>query len=128
MTKPAALLMYLMGGISFCLRYIKEQGETAFRKFWQNLQQCRKSLEDLRVLRLIGKELKNQEDIFDFDDSKIVISTAWADLSGSQLHRILRERYHLEMEMEAEQYVLALTSVMAQQGRISEIDRSASGN
>ncbi len=102
----------LMGGISFCLRYIKEQGETAFRKFWQNLQQCRKSLEDLRVLRLIGKELKNQEDIFDFDDSKIVISTAWADLSGCQLHRILRERYHLEMEMEAEQYVLALTSVM----------------
>ena len=33
-----------------------------------------------------------------------------SSLNGKQLHRILREEFHLEMEMEAENYVLALTS------------------
>ena len=32
-------------------------------------------------------------------------------LDGPGLHELLRKRYHLEMEMEAEQYILALTSV-----------------
>lgn len=102
----------LMGGISYCLRYVKEQGQEPFAQFWEYLQECRKALGKLRILRLIGKELTEQKDIFDFDASKIVISTAGADIDGPKLHEILRRRYHLEMEMEAEQYVLALTSVM----------------
>ena len=55
--------------------------------------------------------MTEQKDIFDFDCSKIVISTAGADIDGPRLHELLRKRYHLEMEMEAEQYILALTSV-----------------
>lgn len=101
----------LMGGISYCLRYVKEQGQEQFGQFWEYLQECRKALGKLRVLRLIGKELTEQKDIFDFDCSKIVISTAGADIDGPGLHELLRKRYHLEMEMEAEQYILALTSV-----------------
>lgn len=101
----------LMGGISYCLRYVKEQGQEQFGQFWEYLQECRKALGKLRVLRLIGKELTEQKDIFDFDCSKIVISTAGADIDGPRLHELLRKRYHLEMEMEAEQYILALTSV-----------------
>ena len=101
----------LMGGISYCLRYVKEQGQEQFGQFWEYLQECRKVLGKLRVLRLIGKELTEQKDIFDFDCSKIVISTAGADIDGPRLHELLRKRYHLEMEMEAEQYILALTSV-----------------
>ena len=46
------------------------------------------------------------------DLSKFVISTVDAPVNGPQLHEILRTKYHLEMEMEAEQYVLALTSGM----------------
>ena len=34
-----------------------------------------------------------------------------SSLNGRQLHRILREEFHLEMEMEAENYVLALAAV-----------------
>ena len=49
------------------------------------------------------------------DLSKFVISTVDAPVNGPQLHEILRTKYHLEMEMEAEQYVLALTSVMDSQ-------------
>ena len=61
---------------------------------------------------LVGEELIEKTDIFDLDYSKIIISTENADINGPQLHEVLRRKYHLEMEMEAEQYILALTSVM----------------
>lgn len=102
----------LMGGISYCLRFLKEQGKEKFRVFQENLKWTREQLKTMQVLQLVSKELMEEKDVFDLDCSKIIISTANADINGPRLHEILRERYYLEMEMEAEQYVLALTSVM----------------
>lgn len=102
----------LMGAISYCLRFLKEQGKEKFKVFQENLKWVREELKTMQVLHLVGEELMEQNDVFDLDYSKIIISTANADINGPQLHEILRGKYHLEMEMEAEQYVLALTSVM----------------
>lgn len=41
-----------------------------------------------------------------------MISTVGTGISGVKLHDILRGKYHLEMEMEAENYVIALTGVL----------------
>ena len=49
--------------------------------------------------------------VFDFDRSKILLSTVNSSLNGRELHQILRREFHLEMEMEAENYVLALAAV-----------------
>ncbi|MDO4469481.1 MAG: aminotransferase class I/II-fold pyridoxal phosphate-dependent enzyme [Bacillota bacterium] len=102
----------LMGGISYCLRFLREQGKEKFRVFRENLEWVREQLKTMKTLHLVGEELIEQKDAFNLDFSKIVISTENADINGPQLHKILREKYHLELEMEAEQYVLALTSVM----------------
>ena len=101
-----------MGGISRCLRFLEEEGKEKFDEFCRNLQECREQLKDLKILHLAGEEIRGQKNIFDYDDSKIIISTVGAGLTGPMFHQLLRERYHLEMEMEAEHYVLALTSVM----------------
>ena len=69
----------------------------------------------MKTLHLTDRDFKKQGNIFDIDLSKFVISTVDAPVNGPQLHEILRTKYHLEMEMEAEQYVLALTSVMDSQ-------------
>lgn len=102
----------LMGGISYCLRFLKEQGKQKFEMFQENLKWAREKMKTMKVLHLVGEELIEENDIFDLDYSKMIISTVNADINGPQLHEILRKKYHLEMEMEAEQYVLALTSVM----------------
>ncbi len=102
----------LMGGISYCLRFLKEQGKQKFEMFQKNLKWAREKMKTMKVLHLVGEELIEQNDIFDLDYSKMIISTVNGDINGPQLHEILRKKYHLEMEMEAEQYVLALTSVM----------------
>ncbi len=103
----------LMSGISSCLRFLKEKGEKAFGEYVCRLKECRQRLRGMKSLRLLEKEF---EDIHSgFDISKLVISTAGSEISGPKLHDILRKRYHLEMEMEAENYVIALTSVLDSQ-------------
>ncbi len=122
----------LMGSIAACLRYLKTEGRRDFETYTQRLDQCRRKLESLKLLTLIGEEVKGgNSQVFDLDKSKLVISTAKAPIDGPDLHRRLRERYGLELEMEAPEYVLALTSVMDScqgfqrlSGALLEIDRA----
>ena len=49
--------------------------------------------------------------IYDFDRSKLLFSTVGTSVNGHLLHQILRDRYHIEMEMAAEKYVLGIAAV-----------------
>ena len=48
---------------------------------------------------------------FRFDSSKIVISARGTNIGGPELQRMLRERFHIEMEMAAGHYAIAMTGI-----------------
>lgn len=48
---------------------------------------------------------------FRFDSSKIVISARGTNIGGPELQRMLRERFHIELEMAAGHYAIAMTGV-----------------
>lgn len=48
---------------------------------------------------------------FDVDISKIVVSVRGSGLTGEMLSKILREKYHLEMEMCGADYVTAIAAI-----------------
>lgn len=102
----------LMGSISACLRYLDEQGKKPFEDFAVRVEKLRKRLKRLKNLSLAGAELTGRGEIFDMDMSKIVIFEPGNPWGGPFLHKELREKYGLELEMEAPGYALALTSVM----------------
>ena len=102
----------LMGSISACLRYLEEQGEKSFDVYADKVAKLRKGLRKLKNLSLAGSELIGRGEIFDLDLSKLIISEPGNPWGGPFLHKELREKYGLELEMEAPGYVLALTSVM----------------
>ena len=102
----------LMASITACLRYLEEDGGQAFDRYVSRLEFCRRKLSQMKNLYLPGRELRGQGEIFDLDPSKILISGLGSGMEGPVLHRTLREKYGLEMEMEAPGYVLALTGVM----------------
>ena len=108
-SRPSYLLM---ASITACLRYVEQRGEEEFEKYVCRLDRWRRVLAQMKTLYLPGKELLGQKGIFDLDLSKIIISGEGANIDGPSLHRILREKYGLELEMEAPKYVLALTSLM----------------
>lgn len=93
----------LMASIDACVDMLENQGEELFDPYVEMLKRTRDRLTRLQYLRVIQTE--------HFDRSKIVISVKDTDMESGQLYRLLLEMYHLQMEMVAGTYVLAMTSV-----------------
>lgn len=100
----------LMASMDACLDKLKKDGEKMFSEYARNLDQTRERLAKCRYIRLENTVPDPSLGIFDVDRSKLILSTVHSTLNGRQLTEILRSEFHLEMEMEAENYTLALTS------------------
>ena len=137
----------LMAGMDACIRLLEEQGDRLFDAFAERLERMRDELRrKLRVLRLVdGTEGLTGDDglVYDFDRSKVLISTAAVSgemisavrsgrlgqsgscaadygaggirMTGSELAGILRKKYRLEPEMTAANYVTAIMTVADEQ-------------
>lgn len=106
----------LMASIDSCMEKIKKDGKQMFSVFCENLQNTRESLEKLKNIRILTEDVCGKNGVFDFDRSKILLFTDYLskdgkNINGKMIHEILLKEYHLEMEMDAENYVTALTSV-----------------
>lgn len=65
----------------------------------------------MKPLRLVEWDLRGTAGIFDVDISKIVVSVRGSGLTGEMLSQILRDKYHLEMEMCGADYVTAIAAI-----------------
>lgn len=122
----------LMAGIDRCISYLEEHKEDAFARLETNLTILYDRAKRLKNLYVLAKEDLSKEEAFDFDQSKVLIFSRNSKISGNDLHQILLEKYHLQMEMVSGKYVLALCSIMdSAQGfqrlieALEEIDRSS---
>lgn len=93
----------LMASIDKCVHMLDEEGPRMFEDYVRRLTELRKSLGGLKCLRLVETER--------YDWSKLVISVNGLGMTGRELYKMLLERYHLQMEMAAGTYVIAMTSV-----------------
>ena len=98
----------LMASIDACVDLMEKKGKEMMAEYVKNLRELRENLRDnLKVLKMVRRSSLNAK----YDMSKIVISTKYAPISSRELYRILLEKYHLQMEMAAGSYVLAMTSL-----------------
>jgi arginine/lysine/ornithine decarboxylase len=101
----------LMASLDACVDKLRKDGIQMFCEYTENLEWARNRLSKCSRICLITPQAGKEMRIFDFDRSKILLSTVNSSLNGIQLHEILNQEFHLEMEMDAENYVLALTAV-----------------
>ena len=101
----------LMASIDACMEKLEKDGVQMYRDFTQTLESSRKRLLKCENIRLILPEMINSTSVYDFDRSKLLFSTVGTSLNGKELHNRLRQEFHIEMEMEAEKYVLGIASV-----------------
>lgn len=92
-----------MASIDSCVNLLKQEREALFEPYVNRLKALRKLLKKLRRLQLVETE--------SYDRSKIVIAAGAIGISGKELQKRLLLDYHLQMEMAAGNYVLAMTSV-----------------
>ena len=100
----------LMASMDECLRMVAEQGDVLFETYVKNLESKRGELKKLKHIRLMETE--------EFDRSKLVLSVKDTILkkenrvfTGKMLYERLLLEYHLQMEMAAGSYVIAMTSI-----------------
>ena len=117
----------LMASMDSCVHQLAEHRKELFDPYVRRLQKVRESLGGLRRLSL--SETKNM------DPSKLVISAGTSGLTGRELYQILLKEYHIQTEMQAGTYVLAMTSVGDTDAgferliqALAEIDRGTAGD
>ena len=100
----------LMASMDACMEKMSSDGNEMFREFTKILEKARRRLSECKYIRLVSPEI-GTTGVFDYDRSKLLFSTRYASMTGSELAQILLEKYHIQVEMETEHYVLALAAV-----------------
>ncbi len=103
----------LMAGMDACISYIKENAEGDFNKMSLHYQNFIERMENCRYIHIVTPaNLGNGKYCFKgWDICKLVISVKKASISGQTLYNILRDEFHLQMEMAADSYVLAIMTI-----------------
>lgn len=99
----------LMSSIENCLNYVSE-GKACFEQYTNRLASFYEKCKALNRLKILYNNLPD-DNIFDYDFGKILISTANTEFNGKELANILRENYKIETELAYTDYVIAMTSV-----------------
>lgn len=92
----------LMAGIDNALQYMEKRGREALREFDRRYREMYEKLQLCQVLKFLPCDRERQ------DIGKLLISVKNTAITGRQLYDILLQRYHIQTEMAAETFVLAM--------------------
>lgn len=102
----------LMASIDACFNWMIKNGIESMKSYNEKLNYVYREMENLNYIWHLSKEWIGKYNIVDFDCSKLVFGSKLRSWSGEKIADILRDNYHLEMEMCTPTYVVAMTSVM----------------
>jgi len=101
----------LMAGIDRCISLLEEHGKKLFEDYYNRLSWFYDSVSDLERISLLNSNIIGKQGVFDWDPSKLTVFVRNTDINGHQLQDILRNHYHIEMEMAAVEYALGIASI-----------------
>ena len=102
----------------------KGKEQYGFAQYAKRLERLRTDLkESLQNLKLVEPKMRKSQRLTPetwnpgtaglrkYDKSKILISTKRCSKTSEEIYKLLLEKYHLQMEMRAGSYILAMTSI-----------------
>ena len=101
----------LLASIDRCISLLEDKGEELFASLYEKLVHFYNLTSDLTAISLLDDNIIGKDAVFDRDISRLVVCAGKTDLDGHQLQDILRSRHHIEMEMAAIDYALAISTV-----------------
>ena len=111
----------LMAGLDQCTQILKTDATNLFSAFEKKLAAFYEKAACLKQISVLyaNEHLQNLKTLSEQTDhpilkdpSKILISADALGMTGGELFAVLRDQYHLELEMASLHYVTALTSIM----------------
>ena len=103
----------LMASMDSCISYLLENAGRCFEKLKKNHQKFLCCMEKCRHIRIGQAETlsKKEYDFSAWDICKLVISVKGTSMNGQELYDMLLNEFHLQMEMAADSYVLAIMTI-----------------
>lgn len=103
----------LMAGISWCMDYCMKETHREFVAYEERLRHVRAQIGALEHIVLFeGRKANGEAMGYAYDQGKLVFGIRDRIWGGAKLYKVLREKYHLQMEMASLWYVIAMTSVL----------------
>lgn len=109
-----------MAGMEEAVTYMERHGRTAMESFLQKWKAMLERLKACEMLRVFPEHGQGEGQ----DIGKLVISAKGTQISGPELYKRLLNQYHLQMEMAAGTYVLAMFTVADTQEAYDRLTRA----
>ncbi|HCJ74994.1 MAG TPA: ornithine decarboxylase [Roseburia sp.] len=94
-----------------CVRLLAEEKDKYFDAYEKRLKDFYQKTAHFTHVEVMGEVDLREIESFAKDPSKLVLRATKAGLSGEELYQLLREKYHLQLEMCQGDYALAMTSI-----------------
>lgn len=110
-SSPSYLLMASLEG---CVSLLEKQKRKLFTGWKQRLLHFDEKIQPLARIQVLGYGTQKQVSIpgiYRLDPGKLVIGTENIALTGVQLMEILKEQFHIQLEMALEDYAVAMTGM-----------------
>ena len=111
----------LMAGIDSCMDFVKREGQERLEQLLISRKELSERSKELKKIKIYPSMLErgiNGHDISKIffqgteEPGRLLISVRGSGFTGQQLYDVLRETYHIQMEMCASDYVIAILSMM----------------
>lgn len=101
----------LMSSIDGCIRGIFSHGTQIFDMYVRRLDAFRMKMRNLTHIKLLDKNILGKGAVYDLDLGKLVIMINSRRYTGHDIYELLLEKYHIQLEMAAADYVIAMTAM-----------------
>ncbi|SKA76831.1 arginine decarboxylase [Caloramator quimbayensis] len=98
----------LMASLDSARHIMQEKGEAMLDELIDNIEEFKKKMEGIEGYNIIDASLKGSAGIYDIDATRLTISSK---IGGRQLEKILREKYHIQVEMSDTKNIVLICTV-----------------
>lgn len=100
-----------MSSMENCIEEVMRKGSLMFDEYVDMVESFRTECRKLTHIKLLESGIKGKAHIYDIDKTRLVIFLNTNKMNGKELYNKLLYKYHIQMEMAALGYVIAITSV-----------------
>jgi len=102
-----------MASMDFALDFMQgEKGRCLAKEYWKELNIFKEKCHSLKKLCIMEEDIVGQNEVFGFDRTKLVISTADGSVPGSVLEEKLLREFGIQAEMSKGNNVLLMTAIV----------------
>lgn len=112
---------YMMMGLMDYIRFKMDKEKQVWDNYLIQLKNTRNKLAKLENLELLKEDVCDSSNIFDMDISKLVIFTNNTDITGVELGNILKNQYDIQVEIEADHYIIAMSTISDSKEDLEEL-------